>query len=57
MNNIYAQNFEDEREQRENEKYGPRLPISLIAAHPHVYQRHSIPFPYGHFDEPSQEIV
>jgi hypothetical protein len=33
------------------------LPSPQAAAHPHSYERHSFPIPYGQFDEPSQEIV
>jgi hypothetical protein len=55
-NSIFAENYEAERVQVEKRKYG-RLPSPQAAAHPHSYERHSFPIPYGQFDEPSQEIV
>ena len=42
-----------EREEFEFNKYGRRLHQEL-AAHPHVYLRHSIEPAYGNFDEPIQ---
>ncbi len=54
---IYADNFVNDREQREVEKYGPRLPIPEMAAHPHVYEKHSIEPAYGNYDRPINEIV
>lgn len=49
---IYAENFDEERQQRENEKYSPRLPIPQMAAHAHVYEKHSIEPVYGIYDRP-----
>ena len=57
VNDIFASNFENEREARETEKYGARLPIPQLAAHPHVYTRHSIPDAYGQYDRPINESV
>lgn len=53
---IFADNFEAERDQREKEKYG-RIPTPDLAAHAHVYFRHSIEPAYGHYDRPINEIV
>lgn len=53
---IYADNFADERQSRESEKYG-RAPHSQAAAHAHVYERHSIEPAYGQFDRPINESV
>lgn len=50
---IFADNFVADRQKREVEKYGPRLPIPQMAAHAHVYKRHSIEPAYGQFSEPS----
>jgi|HubBroStandDraft_5_1064220.scaffolds.fasta_scaffold36025_4 hypothetical protein len=49
-------NPEEDRRVFEMQKYGRRMQQEL-AAHPHVYTKHSIPIPYGQFSEPSQEIV
>lgn len=54
---IYAENFETDRQQREVEKYGNHLPIPQIAAHSHVYTRHSIEPAYGFYDRPINESV
>ena len=54
---IYGENFETERQEREVEKYGARLPIPEMAAHPHVYARHSIEPAYGNYDRPINESV
>lgn len=54
---IYGENFETQREMREVEKYGPRLPIPEMAAHPHVYTKHSIEPAYGLYDRPINESV
>jgi hypothetical protein len=54
---IYADNFEDERQEHETQKYGPRLPIPEMAAHPHTYFRHSIEPAYGNYDRPINESV
>lgn len=56
-NNPYCNNYESERVERENEKYGARLPIPQMAAHPHVYKKHSIEPVYGQYDRPINEIV
>lgn len=53
----FNENFADERQQREVEKYGPRLPLSQMAAHPHIYTKHSIEPAYGRYDRPINEIV
>jgi len=54
---IFATNFVADREKREIEKYGQRLPIPEIAAHPHVYTKHSIEPAYGNYDRPINESV
>lgn len=54
---IYADNFVADRERREIEKYGARLPIPQMAAHAHVYARHSIEPAYGNYDRPINESV
>jgi hypothetical protein len=56
-NSIYADNFVADREQREVEKYGARPPIPQMAAHPHVYTKHSIEPAYGQYDRPINESV
>lgn len=56
-NDIFGANFATEREEREVQKYGPRLPIPEMAAHPHVYKRHSIEIAYGNYDRPINESV
>jgi hypothetical protein len=55
-NNIFADNFEDERVAHENQKYG-RAPHPELAAHAHVYTKHSIEPAYGQYDRPINEIV
>lgn len=52
-NTVFAENFVAERQQQEVNKYGKRLPIPEMAAHPHVYTKHSIEPAYGQFSEPS----
>lgn len=54
---IYGDNFVAAREERELEKYGPRLPIPEMAAHAHVYLKHSIEPAYGNYDRPINESV
>lgn len=56
-NKLYPDNFVEQREAREVEKYGSRLPIPQMAAHPHVYVRHSIEPAYGQYDRPINESV
>ena len=53
---IYADNFVEAREEQELMKYG-RKPNPQLAAHPHVYERHSIEPAYGDYDRPINEIV
>jgi hypothetical protein len=53
----FGQNFEAERQEREVEKYGPRLPLAQMAAHSHVYTKHSIEPAYGQYDRPINESV
>ena len=53
----FGLNYADDRQQRENEKYGKRLPIPEMAAHAHVYLKHSIEPAYGNYDRPINEIV
>lgn len=53
---IYADNFVQERVDYEKDKYG-RLPMPELAAHPHVYTKHSIEPAYGNYDRPINEIV
>ena len=55
--NNFGENFETERAQQEVRKYGPRLPIAEMAAHPHVYTKHSIEPAYGNYDRPINESV
>lgn len=55
--NMFGENFATERQQREVEKYGPRLPIPQMAAHAHVYLKHSIEPAYGQYDRPINESV
>jgi hypothetical protein len=54
---FYKDNFAAQREQREVEKYGKRLPIPELAAHAHVYLKHSIELVYGNYDRPINESV
>lgn len=56
VNSIYAENFEAERLEHEKQKYG-RLPIPELAAHAHVYKKHSIEPAYGNYDRPINESV
>lgn len=49
-------NFADERQQREAEKYG-RVPNPQLAAHAHRYERHSIEPAYGNYDRPISGLV
>jgi len=56
-NSLHPDNFADERRTREVEKYGPRLPLAEMAAHPFSDQRHSIEPSYGHYDRPINESV
>lgn len=55
-NTLYAQNYEAERQDFELQKYGRRM-HSELAAHPHVYTKHSIEPVYGQYDRPINEIV
>lgn len=55
--NSLSENFEAERQKHENQKYGARLPIPEMAAHPHVYTKHSIEPAYGQYDRPINESV
>ena len=55
--NSFGENFETERQNQEVRKYGPRLPIAEMAAHPHVYTKHSIEPAYGNYDRPINESV
>lgn len=57
VNDVFAKNYENERHQFEIEKYGKRLPIDKLAAHPHEYFRHSIEPAYGRYDRPINESV
>lgn len=57
VNSIFADNFVADRYEREDEKYGKRLPLAQMAAHPHVYTKHSIEPAYGNYDRPINEIV
>lgn len=56
-NSLYHENFVDERKGREVEKYGPRPPLSEMAAHPFRDERHSIEPVYGRYDRPINESV
>jgi hypothetical protein len=51
-NHIFALNYVADRQRREVEKYGPRLPVPQLAAHAHIYLQHSIEPAYGKFDRP-----
>ena len=57
MGSSITPNLESEREEREVEKYGARLPIPEMAAHAHVYLKHSIEPAYGNYDRPINESV
>ena len=54
---LYPDNFVEDRQRREVEKYGARLPMAQMAAHPHVYKKHSIEPSYGQYDRPINESV
>lgn len=56
-NSLYRDNFVDERQQREVEKYGYRAPMAEMAAHPYRDRRHSIEPAYGNYDRPINESV
>lgn len=56
-NRFYADNFAEERERREVEKYGPRRNLSEVAAFPFRDSRHSIEPAYGLYDRPINESV
>lgn len=56
-NSIYGDNFEAERVQRETEKYGHKVIIPKMAAHAHVYTKHSVTMPYNNYDRPINESV
>jgi len=49
-------NPEEDRRIFEMQKYGRRMQQEL-AAHPHVYTKHSIEPAYGNYDRPINEIV
>jgi len=55
-NDIFADNFADQRAVREVEKYG-RAPHPEDAAHSHHYYKHSIEPAYGNYDRPINEAV
>jgi hypothetical protein len=55
-NDVYADNFEEQRVEHEKAKYG-HLPHPELAAHPHVYEKHSIEPAYGNYDRPINESV
>ncbi len=56
VSNIYGENFENERMAYEKDKYG-RAPHPELAAHAHVYTKHSIEPAYGNYDRPINESV
>lgn len=56
-NSLYTDNFADERQRREVEKYGARAPLSEMAAFPIRDRRHSIEPAYGNYDRPINESV
>jgi len=56
-NSLYPDNFADQRQEREVEKYGKRLPMPEMAAHPHVYEKHSIEPAYGQYDRPISGLL
>lgn len=56
-NKFYGDNFAAERQEREVEKYGYRLPLAEMAAHPFRDERHSIEPVYGRYDRPINESV
>jgi hypothetical protein len=49
-------NPEEDRRVFETQKYG-RAPHPELAAHPHVYYKHSIEPAYGNYDRPINESV
>lgn len=55
-NSNMEDNPELERQAFELNKYGRRMHQEL-AAHPHVYEKHSIEPAYGNYDRPINEIV
>lgn len=57
VNDVFADNFAEQRQEREVEKYGPRLPMAEMAAHAHIYTKHSIEPAYGQYDRPINESV
>jgi len=56
-NDLYKDNFAEQRQIREVEKYGYRPPLTEMAAHPFRDQRHSIEPAYGNYDRPINESV
>lgn len=56
-NDLYKDNFAEQRQMREVEKYGPRGNMAEMAAHPFRDQRHSIEPAYGNYDRPINESV
>ena len=56
-NSLYPDNFAADRQNREVEKYGYRLPLAEMAAHPYRDYRHSIEPAYGNYDRPINESV
>jgi len=56
-NDLYKDNFAEQRQMREVEKYGYRPPLTEMAAHPFRDQRHSIEPAYGNYDRPINESV
>jgi hypothetical protein len=56
-NSLYPDNFVEDRQKREVEKYGVRAPLAEMAAHPFRDERHSIEPSYGHYDRPINESV
>lgn len=57
MGSRFGDNFESERQEREVQKYGPRLPLAEMAAIPFRDMRHSIEPVYGQYDRPINESV
>lgn len=53
---IFADNFVEARREHELQKYG-RMMNEQLAAHPHVYEKHSIEPAYGNYDRPINESV
>lgn len=56
-NSLYSDNFVADRQKHEVEKYGARLPLAEMAAHPFRDERHSIEPAYGNYDRPINESV